>query len=975
MQSIPQPAVDEAEQLARRGMELYERFDRYGDIQDIEDSITKLHLVNELTPIPHPQKPLRLESLGISLRARYLRMGRSEDLELAINTAQLALDLTPEGHPHMPFRLNNLAAYMNDRYTRYGDPEDMERAIENEERALTMTPEGHDSLHLRISNFAGSLVDRYRRHGELQDLERSITLRRQALELTPDGHPAKPMRLADLAVSLEHRYGRHGELEDLEQLIALRQEALDLTPDGHPDKLERLANLAVSLLARYRRHGELEDLERSITLRQQALNLTPDGHPDNPRRLAALAVSFGERYRRHGELDDLERTIALLQQALDITPAGHPDKPERLASLAVSFGDRYRRHGELEDLERSVTLNRQAADLAPDGHPDTVEWLYALAYWLRVRFLRQPSKPGFESTVTCYMESAMFPLGNPVERLRSALECVSFLSQSPTFASSESLLSAHACIFQILPEVVWLGYAVDRRYEESAKLCIIINQSVATAVRLFSLHQAVEWLEAGRSLVWSQILSLRAPLDDLREQYPALADDLDEILCKLQRSVHASRSSSRTSSDATDSSSPSVTANTAADEHRMLVIDYNKILADVRKCTGFENFLQPSKFDGFLPVLKHIDGPVVFINVHSSSCDALALFPNGNIECIPLTALTEDEARGLEKAWITSLYYANARERGVVSWERIRLVDRKNSLGHVLARLWELVVHPILEALKLIRNMSETTGRLPHVTWCPTGPLTRLPLHAAGIYDETEGLGQHAFDHVVSSYTPSLSALLRCQQGPNDLSLYPKVLVVTQPATPGYAPLACTQNERARLATVLPDCARTSLDDKDATVERTLEAMCEHPWVHLACHGSQMIADPLSSSFALYDGPVTLQALMGTVSKNAELAFLSACQTAAGDEKNPEESVHLAAGMLAVGFKGVIATMWSIWDNDAPIIVEAYYKRLLEIRKSGTVAPGYTGAAYALHDAVKVLRDHVGEENFVKWAPFVHFGV
>lgn len=57
---------------------------------------------------------------------------------------------------------------------------------------------------------------------------------------------------------------------------------------------------------------------------------------------------------------------------------------------------------------------------------------------------------------------------------------------------------------------------------------------------------------------------------------------------------------------------------------------------------------------------------------------------------------------------------------------------------------------------------------------------------------------------------------------------------------------------------------------------------------------------------------------MGMVAKNAELAFLSACQTAVGDEKIPEESAHLAAGMMVVGFKGVVATMWSIGDADAP---------------------------------------------------------
>jgi hypothetical protein len=39
------------------------------------------------------------------------------------------------------------------------------------------------------------------------------------------------------------------------------------------------------------------------------------------------------------------------------------------------------------------------------------------------------------------------------------------------------------------------------------------------------------------------------------------------------------------------------------------------------------------------------------------------------------------------------------------------------------------------------------------------------------------------------------------------------------------------------------------------------------------------------------------------------LAFLSACQTAKGDEDMPDQAVHLAASMLFCGFKSVIATM------------------------------------------------------------------
>ncbi|KAJ6529941.1 hypothetical protein DFH09DRAFT_934658, partial [Mycena vulgaris] len=47
---------------------------------------------------------------------------------------------------------------------------------------------------------------------------------------------------------------------------------------------------------------------------------------------------------------------------------------------------------------------------------------------------------------------------------------------------------------------------------------------------------------------------------------------------------------------------------------------------------------------------------------------------------------------------------------------------------------------------------------------------------------------------------------------------------------------------------------------------------------------------------------------------------LSACQTARGAKGLQEESVHLAAGMLLAGYRGVIATMWSIMDT-LPLIV------------------------------------------------------
>jgi CHAT domain-containing protein len=60
----------------------------------------------------------------------------------------------------------------------------------------------------------------------------------------------------------------------------------------------------------------------------------------------------------------------------------------------------------------------------------------------------------------------------------------------------------------------------------------------------------------------------------------------------------------------------------------------------------------------------------------------------------------------------------------------------------------------------------------------------------------------------------------------------------------------------------------------------------------------------------LDDGNLKVSQIMQQSTPNALLAFLCACQTAMGDEKIPDEAIHLGATMLFAGFRGVVATMW-----------------------------------------------------------------
>jgi CHAT domain-containing protein len=242
--------------------------------------------------------------------------------------------------------------------------------------------------------------------------------------------------------------------------------------------------------------------------------------------------------------------------------------------------------------------------------------------------------------------------------------------------------------------------------------------------------------------------------------------------------------------------------------------------------------------------------------------------------------------------------------------------------------------------------------------------LAFLPIHAAGLYD-AQDIGEKVSDYVVSSYTPTLTAILELSE-PTVREDF-QVLMVAQASPPGASPIPQTEDEVKIVHRLTAGTRGMSLMRENATVERVREGMMESNWIHLACHGQQNPEDPIESGFLLHDKKLKLSEIVKMSLPRADFAFLSACQTAMGDEKLAEESVHLAAGMLLSGCRGVIATTWSIRDEDGPKIAEKAYGRIF---KDGN--PNRKEAAYALHESVKRLRESGAE--CTSWVPFIHIG-
>ncbi|KZV68463.1 TPR-like protein [Peniophora sp. CONT] len=949
------------------GMDAYDRYEETWDVSYLDTAVDAFRRAVNVAPEPDA---ILLGRLGRCLSDRYETSGSLDDLERALAARQHALRLIPEDHPDRALRLSDVAYSLQLNFERLGELDDLGLAIVMRHRAVELTPDGHPYKPTYLSNLGHCLRSRFERLGELDDLEQAIAAqRRRVVELTPEGHPSKPIRLNNLGGSLQSRFERLSELDDLEQAIAAQRRAVELTPDGHPSKPIRLSNLGIALQDRFERLGELDDLEQAIAAQRRAVELTPDGHPTKPTRLNNLGASLQIRSERLGELDHLEQAIAAKRRAVELTPDGHPSKPACLSNLGNSLQSRFERLGELEDLEQAIAAQRRAVELTPDGHPDRPIWLSNLGVSL---IAQVQTEHIFKEALSCFVIASANLAGSPSTRLDAAKRAVSLMTQYPDFSCPERLLSAHALVVDILPEIVWLGHSLNRRFEESSKVGSSVNAAVHAAINAGFLSRAAEWLEAGRSFTWSQILSFRIPLDDLDKELPDHARRLQTIRAQLQSSGHTS-SYSNTVAIAADHNLPSLSGHAEADHHRGLAIEYGRILAEVRRQPGFEDYLRPKKLASLLPLSTPFDGPIVFMNIDDTRSSALIISSNGSITTLALPELTLQKAEALRAHWQSYLHQHNVRERLTGNRHRPHFKNMPD-VAHILGCIWRWIVQPILQALDLNKRRSKC-DRLPHVTWCPTGPLTQLPLHAAGVYDQDSG--PHVYDFVVSSYTPSLSALTRSVDALAKKHSDSSVLVVTQSDTPGLSPLPGTIVEGERLQHVFSDSGMTcsALNGEQASTVTVRAVLDKHTWLHLACHGSQDLADPLQSAFALHDGRLSLADLMTTTADNAELAFLSACQTAVGDEKIPEESMHLAAGMLAVGYKGVIATMWSIRDDDAPFVVETYYRKLLELRASSTLGKSETGAAYALHEATKRLREKVGLKEVIRWAPFVHFGI
>lgn len=278
---------------------------------------------------------------------------------------------------------------------------------------------------------------------------------------------------------------------------------------------------------------------------------------------------------------------------------------------------------------------------------------------------------------------------------------------------------------------------------------------------------------------------------------------------------------------------------------------------------------------------------------------------------------------------------------------RIKLEKRttREYLSHAQL-LYDWLIRPLEADL--------TSFKIDTLVFVPDGPLRTIPM--AALHDGKQFL--------ITKYAVATTLGLNLTD-PRPLRRdAPKTLSVGLTETvQGFPPLP---NVLEELQAIKALYGGHQLINKDFLVGRMEQELKESPVniVHIASHG-KFEGDVEKTFLLAFDDKVNMERLGRYVGlfrfreEPLELLTLSACETAAGDDR---AALGLAGVAIKAGARSALATLWAINDEASSELVVEFYRQLQDRTASKAVA--------LQRAQVKMLEDPA-HQHPIYWAPFL----
>jgi CHAT domain-containing protein len=287
--------------------------------------------------------------------------------------------------------------------------------------------------------------------------------------------------------------------------------------------------------------------------------------------------------------------------------------------------------------------------------------------------------------------------------------------------------------------------------------------------------------------------------------------------------------------------------------------------------------------------------------------------------------------------------------RDVKSFRGLLEKRTTNEYLPLAASLYDRILRP-LDAV-LVANRIDT------LVFVPDSVLRLIPFGA--LYD-----GEH---FLIERYATAIAPSLRLVD-PKPLSLTARsaLTVGISQSVQGFAGLPNVKREVDAVRDL--QGGKALLNDAFQRSRFEAELRTEsYNLVHIASHG-EFGSDPSRTFVLAFDGPLTMDDLERDIKFGEfreiplELLTLSACETAAGDDRS---GLGLAGIALKSGARSAMATLWSVNDRAAGDLVLGFYGALKDPKLS---------KAHALQAAQLALLNEPVFSHPSYWAPFLLVG-
>ena len=419
-----------------------------------------------------------------------------------------------------------------------------------------------------------------------------------------------------LSTFVEDRFDNYGLSETLEELNSNMSQLVGLSSSQSLKTSESWLTLLGSVRETY----STTEIQQKIQDLEELLSHTSPGTERHKTCLTGLANWYESMFHHTKDTSDIQQSIKYIQLLLDATPASDPRRFNSLSSLNKFLSLTFAKTREISYLNKSIAVCYDILELKTaeifhfyvtqglvhslgtreellGKEEDRYEAIRLLS--MSVNYQHAPESDRFR--VSCQWASIARSVGHPttLTAYKSALSLMKkSLIFSPTVSVQHTRLVAMGENCQIMP----------------------LN-CASYQINLGQFKEAVETLEQGRALLWSEMRGLRTPMvieDSL------LARRFSEVNKELEVMTMSITPSGRPEIEGGVNQDGSDPFGRLVIKQKKLLDERDAIISQIQSQPGSEGFLRPPCFSALRSAASR--GPVILINHCKWSSDIVIIF-------------------------------------------------------------------------------------------------------------------------------------------------------------------------------------------------------------------------------------------------------------------------------------------------------------------------------------------------------------